>query len=61
VALRIASRINGTGRSEMAADGFEKPALAKLLTVSIVGLGDAVRIDATRDLHVARGRFPLFK
>ena len=49
----------------MAADCFEKPALTKLLTVSIVGLGDAVRIDdldiATCDLHVAKGRFLLFK
>jgi hypothetical protein len=44
---------------------FREAGSHQLLTVSIVGLGDAVRINdldiATCDLHVAKGRFLLFK
>src|SRR5215471_1729417 len=51
--------------TEMVADCFEKPVLAKLLALRIVGFGDAVRVDdqdiATSDLNVLYRRPPLFK
>src|SRR5215470_16299760 len=51
--------------TEMAADYFKKPVLAKLFALRIVGFGDAVRIDdqdiAASDLNVPYRRLPLFK